>query len=341
MKELATHDGIVCDSTSQVRRVVFHAVTPNSFDSMEMKLAKYDDSITSVLDATALEAYQLDTNNYGAVFYKEKTNPMNSWAIPMVTGHKYRAYWDIGQLNWTRMRVEVGNPWLDADKQIAFNMPYTENYEVIEFFNHYGGNFAAEDGTSTYLAPGTLTATAEAAQLTGMNKFDPLIKELDFVVNGRDTSSRQVEAQTTRCRYFEAEWCVAATVVAECTGDPMLWSATTTWPSGVLPVEGESVEIPSGSIIVYDLAESPKLNMITVKGCLEFLGDNSKDQILHAHQIFVYGGKLTIGSQITPYSRKAEIVLYGVYNDQFITMPGAVEAGNKMIANVGMVKMVG
>lgn len=55
----------------------------------------------------------------------------------------------------------------------------------------------------------------------------------------------------------------------------------------------------------------------------------------------MFGGKLTIGSAATPFTKKAKIVLYGNYDDQFITMPGATEAGNKMIANVGQVKMYG
>jgi hypothetical protein len=62
---------------------------------------------------------------------------------------------------------------------------------------------------------------------------------------------------------------------------------------------------------------------------------------LHAEQIFVFGGKLTIGTSLTPYTRKAQIILYGDYDSSFITMPGAVEAGNKMIANVGQIKMFG
>lgn len=313
MKELAKYDGLICDNTAQVRRIAFHGITPSYFDYMDMKIAKYDDAVMAALPDLA--AYQADTANYGAVFMKEKLSPMKSWAVPFVTGHKYRAYWDIGQLNFNRIQIEVAHPWQDTDKQVYFNLPYTENYEVIEGFNHYGGKFAAEQGTSTYYAPGSLTATDPALQLTGMNAFDMTTKELDFVVNGKLTSSKQVEFQTTKCRYFEAAWCVAATVVTECTGTPMLWSDTTTWPTGVLPADGDSVEIPDGKIIVFNLAESPKLNMVTVKGCLEFLSDNSIDQTLHAHQIFVYGGKLTIGSLVTPYNKKAEIVLYGTYND--------------------------
>lgn len=78
---------------------------------------------------------------------------------------------------------------------------------------------------------------------------------------------------------------------------------------------------------------------MTVIGCLNF--DNTKSQKFHAEQIHVFGGKLTVGTSSAPITKKTEIVLYGDYDGQFITMPGAVEAGNKMIANVGQVVMVG
>ena len=67
--------------------------------------------MTSSLDATALAAFQNDASAYSKEFMKSKKDPMNSWALPFVTGHKYRMFWDIGQLNWTNMRVEVSRMW--------------------------------------------------------------------------------------------------------------------------------------------------------------------------------------------------------------------------------------
>lgn len=67
--------------------------------------------MTSSLDATALAAFQNDATAYSVEFFKSKKDPTNSWALPFVTGHKYRMYWDKGQLNWTNMRVEVSRMW--------------------------------------------------------------------------------------------------------------------------------------------------------------------------------------------------------------------------------------
>lgn len=84
---------------------------------------------------------------------KEKKNPMSAWAIPFVTGHKYRIYWDKGQLNWTRMRVEVSQMWKPTDKEILFNYPYTDSYEFVDFFATY--NSAYKDETDTNFYKGT------------------------------------------------------------------------------------------------------------------------------------------------------------------------------------------
>lgn len=72
---------------------------------------------------------------------------MKSWTVPYVTGHKYRFYFDIGQLNWSKLKIEVSSVWKPTDKNVLFNNPYTENYEAIDFFGKYDATFAA-DGTS-------------------------------------------------------------------------------------------------------------------------------------------------------------------------------------------------
>ena len=224
---------------------------------------------------------------------------------------------------------------------MLFNNPYTENLEAIDFFGKYGGTFAADGTGSLYYANDSLTKTAQASWVAGMNALDTTKKEFNFVINGAATSSRTLEMQAIKCRQNEAVWCVTApTITTECTGTVQLWSDPEAWktvanPSGTLPAEGQDVEIPTGKNIVFNLGESPKFKLVKISGCLSFLTDDSKDQTLHAQQIFVFGGKLTIGTSAAPYTRKAKIVLYGTYDDQFITMPGATEAGNKMIANVG------
>ncbi len=51
-----------------------------------------------------------------------------------------------------------------------------------------------------------------------MNNFDKTIKEIDFVINGAATSSRNIESQTIVCRDNAADWCKTAVVVTDCVG---------------------------------------------------------------------------------------------------------------------------
>jgi hypothetical protein len=47
-------NGLVCNSSVQVRRVAFSGYSPNIFTFMPMNILKYDDSILQKLNATEL-----------------------------------------------------------------------------------------------------------------------------------------------------------------------------------------------------------------------------------------------------------------------------------------------
>jgi hypothetical protein len=213
------------------------------------------------------------------------------------------------------MPIEVGKTWSENDFPVLFNWPYTDNFEVIEFFNVLGTNFATSGtNTAVYIPPNSLNSTAPANWLSGMSMFNKDLKELDFVINGKAASSRILEGQTTRCRYNNSPWCVAPVTNVACTGTTKLWSSASTWPNNKVPAAGDDVTIPSGTIVEFDLADSPILNLITVKGCLNFKTTNTINQTLRAYQIFVLGGQFTIGSSTAPYSKKANVILYGDYD---------------------------
>jgi len=55
-----------------------------------MKIIRYDDSITSVLNETEHKDYLKDKNNWGTIKFTEKLDPGNSNVVPFVTNHKYR-----------------------------------------------------------------------------------------------------------------------------------------------------------------------------------------------------------------------------------------------------------
>lgn len=205
-------------------------------------------------------------------------DPGYSWALPYVTGHKYRFYWDFGQLDMTNMKIEVSDRWTPTDKYVEFNLPYVDNREDIDFFTKHGYDVSKADYKTYFIPNGSLDPANRANWLSGYNLNDNMVnKELNFVITGNAQSSKTLQINGVRCRENLVPWCQLTPVITTCSGTPKKWSDPATWPKGALPNANEDVVIPAGVPISYDLADSPIYRMIQVDGCLSFLTDNSKD----------------------------------------------------------------
>jgi hypothetical protein len=89
-----------------------------------------------------------------------------------------------------------------------------------------------------------------------------------------------------------------------------------------------------------DLAETPIFDKIEIFGTLIF--KNSIDIHLHAKKILLRGGSLIIGSASEPYLKQGKITLHGRKEEPTIAIESqGIEAGNKIIANLGTLKMFG
>jgi G8 domain/IPT/TIG domain len=90
-----------------------------------------------------------------------------------------------------------------------------------------------------------------------------------------------------------------------------LWSARETWAGEPPPKAGESVVVPAGQTIVYDLSSSPPLRLILVEGTLEFLDEG--DVALDAEYIMVRGtgAAFVVGTEAAPFRHRATITLRG------------------------------
>jgi cell migration-inducing and hyaluronan-binding protein len=136
--------------------------------------------------------------------------------------------------------------------------------------------------------------------------------------------------------------CQQATVANIAISDQVrYWSKVESWPSGALPVEGDEVHIEAGWNMIFDLQESPIVKMLIINGRLTFQNDSSTDLHLRAKHIYVRAGELRIGTKEYPFQNKAKITLYGEKNFEHMVYDNAIEAGNKLIANVGLVQMWG
>lgn len=88
--------GITCDSTVQIRRIALSGM-PTNFFGMRLKIAQLDRADENAMKADGtLDEYLESNSNYSIVPYKDKGDPMNGWAMPYVTGHRYRLHWESG-----------------------------------------------------------------------------------------------------------------------------------------------------------------------------------------------------------------------------------------------------
>ena len=106
------------------------------------------------------------------------------------------------------MNIEVSTCWQSTDKNLLFNIPYVGDYEAIDFFGKYNGNFATDGTGSLFYANGSLNNVPQANWVSGHNVWDNTKKEIDFVINGALGSSKNIESKTTVCRDNKASWCV-------------------------------------------------------------------------------------------------------------------------------------
>jgi len=133
--------------------------------------------------------------------------------------------------------------------------------------------------------------------------------------------------------------CLTATVDKPIEDRIRLWSVLSDWEGATIPAADEDVFIEAGWNMFLDIPVTPELKLIQINGRLTF--KNDMDIELKAKHIFVRAGELVIGSETEPYEKNGLITLYGAKNEKHIVYDNAIEAGNKLIANVGLVTMYG
>ena len=86
------------------------------------------------------------------------------------------------------------------------------------------------------------------------------------------------------------------------------WSDTQTW-GGFPPGEEDAVQIPKGLNLLFDIPESPVLQLVSVEGSLIF-----KDQptaTFDAYIILANRGYIEIGTEDDPYLGDLTITMHG------------------------------
>jgi hypothetical protein len=174
-------------------------------------------------------------------------------------------------------------------------------------YNYTDVRAKVEVNAGDYIVPNNTLKTKSASALqSGDNVvYNETIKEVHIVFNGKNKSRSHIELVGSRC----IGPCLPTINETEVESEYRRWSNASVWPSGKVPVAGEDVEIKSGWNMLYDVAESPIIDMLEINGRLTF--EPEKDLHLRAKYIFVRAGELIIGNKTNPFTAKAIITLHG------------------------------
>ena len=116
------HNGLICDSTAQIRRVAFFGAVPNSiFTIQRANIYKWDDDLSPNMDT-----YLLDADKWDKVHFRDKQDPSNNWVFPILTGHKYKISWGGFGLDFTTMKLQLSEEWQETDKPVYFVHNFTD-----------------------------------------------------------------------------------------------------------------------------------------------------------------------------------------------------------------------
>ena len=164
---------------------------------------------------------------------------------------------------------------------------------------------------------------------------------ITYLAKGRPNGAQYIlRYETIRCFY---EDCIVPTPpptlppgVPNVTQD---WSDNSTWESGRLPQEGESVTITSLQYVILDIS-IPRLATITIYGALELLDE--LDHTIEADTIIIAGGRLVVGWPDMPFNNTAIFTLHGSrVSPEIILPPIGPVLGAKAIGVFGQLILYG
>jgi hypothetical protein len=281
--------GLICPPEVQVRRIEFNNYSPWELYMQGLYIAQWEDDQVADLTAQSLEEdSSVDMYSwYDSLFPFVKSG----WVVPFVTGRKYRIYWSAYATDHESMKVNVGSQWLEDDDSIYFVTPYSDVRAEFPVFDSSGSRIPYdgintddsslwETGHNTYEKEEEVeedvesetddTAdTEEVVEDTEDVEETEILKEFHFIVNGKNMSEKSnITMQGWRCA---DNICPNEFGLKECAEETRNWSDPASWSSGVVPVEGDYVEVETGWNMIYDIeGDSPLFDMVKVMGCLTF-----------------------------------------------------------------------
>jgi hypothetical protein len=320
----------VCDNTVAVRRVTIRSVLPYQLD-------QYSLNITGGTALGNSSGAGVPSPGWDSVMWLPKEH--YGYAIPLVTNHFYGVTFQKSIIDWTSMVIRYSEPdyiqdgeytgltlsWIDYRYKVKVSNSLQKDAPIIPAGLLPGPQH--QFGTSNFPS-GPFENSWSVVLSSNLNGTLP---------NERGKSWGDAWSYGLR---LDAVQCPPWGCLPPATGvlsAPVLWSASSTWPGGRVPLEGSDVIINATQYIILDV-NPPSLGKITIIGRLEFQDSGSRS--LTASSIVVWGS-LGIGSKDKPFTNNAEIVLTGTRTSPSVVVDNNLFVGNKVLLSLGDVTFVG
>ena len=302
-----TINGGFCDASVDFARIAINSVFPSSISTRTLYL----------------------TNQFGTsdVSYAitRLTGPSGYMAI-IVKGHEYYMEWENAD-HLSNISYSLIVSGLEEDEYFWITYNYTQPLDGVVINN------VEQNASSTFPDP--------TIHNTGTWYVDKSTNDVTYLVKGQpDGQPFTINFYTFRCFY---ENCIVPTPPPTVPpGAPNVtksWSDNSTWESGRLPQEGESVYIDCALYVMIDIA-IPRLANITICGWLELLDE--LNHTIEADFILIDGGRLIAGSPEKPFNNMATFVLNGnKFSPEVILPPRGPILGAKAIGVFGQLTLHG
>jgi hypothetical protein len=303
--------GIVCDGTTRARRISIDYHAPSVLDWITMNIS----SAAGFDDAT---------------FRPKETY---GWVFIVINSHSYNPKWK-SLVDWQRFRMTYSN--------VAYVNPgeftsFTFNWIDYRYRNQliYGDTNAGYEIPNTGLA--ALPAPSSSTPI-GLGNLPDGNNTWGFTMSTVGANASAPNTYTVTVYDIQCPPGGCATAATMNVGNATYWSDVTSWKSGRLPLLGENVVINATQWIIMDV-NPPKLGTLTIYGRLSFLDSSSRS--LNVDSIAVWG-EFLIGTSDAPFFNNAEVVVYGTrYSGNTLILDNNLFLGNKVMAVLGRVSMVG
>eukprot|EP00638_Chattonella_subsalsa_P015791 CAMPEP_0117829880 /NCGR_PEP_ID=MMETSP0949-20121206/8130_1 /TAXON_ID=44440 /ORGANISM="Chattonella subsalsa, Strain CCMP2191" /LENGTH=3868 /DNA_ID=CAMNT_0005670717 /DNA_START=230 /DNA_END=11837 /DNA_ORIENTATION=- len=303
--------GLICNSSHFPRKLQIYGVEPEELDFQNMV-------ITNKLGLS-------DTIEFHMKHYY-------GWCIPILRNKWYRMGFDSTvdfqalTMRWSEPEYVEYHGW---DEWMAATFKYIDYREFFEVVN---------DGRVMPILNGTDIPTPDKP--IGSSTINRVNQTWNLLISTEGTNNSSDDPFVIEASALQCDPVIGCGTVVEAPSETTMnrtyWSDAETWGNLGIPQAGDHVVINLTMWVVLD-QDTGVLGSLTVYGKLEV---EDTDIVLETKKMDVWGF-FEVGKPNRPFTSEFELVLHGVRTSPTLIIDNAHFLGNKVLAVLGEMTMVG